>query len=482
MMEEVNKDKKKNQDKVTKVIANVVTAPVQTIANVITSPVETIVKPFQRFLEQEKAGGIVLGIAVILALILANSPWKDYYTNILSYHFGFTIGNAHFLNYSLYHWINDGLMSIFFLTVGLELKQEFVAGELSSFRKALLPLGCALGGMIGPAAIYHLLNPSGPESVGWGIPMATDIAFAVGILYLIGNKVPNAFKIFLLALAIFDDMGSVIVIALFYSTDVSLPYLGIALFFTIVLWVGNKCGVKNLWFYALVGIAGVWYHFLMSGVHATIGAVLVAFTIPADAKEQATLYFPGIKKRMLQFEKMEPDSKGILTDDQVHILADIKKKITDATPPLQRVEYMLHAIVTFVVLPIFALANAGVSFSGINLPDLFNNNVIVGVAMGLLLGKVVGIVGALLLLVKLRLAPMPKGMHGRNLLGLGLLGAIGFTMSLFVTSLAFHDALHLDQAKIGIFAASILGGLLAFIVLNGNKPVNADGTPVEEEA
>ena len=478
----MNKTKKTNQEKVTKVIANVVTAPVQTIANVITSPMETIVKPFQHFLEQERAGGIVLGISVIIALILANSPWNEYYTNILTYHFGFTLGDTQFLNYTLYHWINDGLMSIFFLTVGLELKQEFVAGELSSFRKALLPLGCALGGMVGPAIIYHLLNPTGPEAVGWGIPMATDIAFAVGVLYLVGNKVPNAFKIFLLALAIFDDMGSVIVIALFYSTNVSLSWLGIAFAFALVMWIGNKAGIKNLWFYALLGIAGVWYPFLMSGVHATIGAVVVAFTIPADAKEQATRYFPRIKQRMLQFGEMQPDSKGILTDDQVHILADIKKKIVAATPPLQRVEHMLHTIVTFFVLPIFALANAGVSFGGINPSDLLNNNVIFGVGFGLLFGKVIGIVGALLLLVKLKFAPMPKGMHGRNLLGLGLLGAIGFTMSLFVTSLAFRDALHLDQAKIGIFAASILGGLLAYLILSRNKPVNPDGTPIEEGA
>lgn len=474
----------KKRRRVTKVITNAIASPVQTIVkpivNVITSPNETIVKPFQHFLEQERAGGIVLGISVIIALILANSPWNEYYVNSLKYHFGFTIGKTPFLNYSLYHWINDGLMSIFFLTVGLELKQEFVAGELSSFRKALLPLGCALGGMVGPAVIYHLLNPSGPEAVGWGIPMATDIAFAVGVLYLIGNKVPNAFKIFLLALAIFDDMGSVIVIALFYSTNVSLAYLGTALIFTIALWLGNKAGVKNLWFYAIFGIAGVWYPFLMSGVHATIGAVVIAFTIPADAKEQATLYFDKIKRRMQQFGEMQPDSKGVLTDDQVHILADIKQKITDATPPLQRVEYTLHMFVTFVVLPIFALANAGVSFAGINPSELFNNNVILGVGFGLFFGKVLGIVGALLLLVKLKFAPMPNGMHGRNILGLGLLGAIGFTMSLFVTSLAFHDPLHLDQAKIGIFSASILGGLCAYLLLNRNKPVNPDGTPIED--
>lgn len=490
-MDKEVKDEKKNQDNVAKAIvnavtapvqtiANVVTAPVHTIANVITSPVETIVKPFQHFLEQERSGGIVLGISVILALILANSPWSEYYNDILTYHFGFTLGETQFLNFSLYHWINDGLMSIFFLTVGLELKQEFVAGELSSFRKALLPLGCAVGGMLGPAIIYHLLNPSGPEAVGWGIPMATDIAFAVGVLYLVGNKVPNAFKVFLLALAIFDDMGSVIVIALFYSTNVSLPYLGIALIFTIGLLLGNKAGVKNLWFYAVVGIVGVWYPFLMSGVHATIGAVVIAFTIPANAKQQATLYFSKIKQRMQQFGEMQPDSKGILTDDQVHILDDIKKKIIAATPPLQRVEYGLHSIVTFVVLPIFALANAGVSFAGINPDDLFNNHVIFGVGFGLLFGKVIGIVGSLLLLVALKLAPMPKGMHGRNLLGLGLLGAIGFTMSLFVTSLAFRDALHLDQAKIGIFAASILGGLFAYLILSRNKPVHPDGTPIEE--
>lgn len=383
----------------------------------------------REFAQQERSGGIVLGISIIVALIIANTPLFTVYRDILDYTFGFKAGGQDFLVHDVYHWINDGLMAVFFLTVGLELKVEFIDGELSTFRKAILPLACALGGMVGPAVIYHLLNPSGPEAAGWGIPMATDIAFAVGVLYLVGNKVPNAFKVFLLALAIFDDMGSVIVIALFYSQKVNLLYLGIGLLFALVLWIGNRLGIKNKWFYTLIGIAGVWYPFLESGVHATIGAVLIAFVMPVD----------------------------------------VGKKANDA----------LHLFVTFFVLPVFALANAGVSFAGIDPGELFNNHVILGVGCGLFFGKVIGIVGSLLLLVSLKVAPMPNGMHGRNLLGLGLLGAIGFTMSLFVTSLAFHDALHLDQAKIGIFSASILGGICAYCILSRNKPVNPDGTPVE---
>lgn len=396
----------------------------------MTQEKKTFKQAVREFMEQERSGGIVLGISIIVALLIANTPLFPVYQEILDYKFGFNAGGSDFLVHDVYHWINDGLMAIFFLTVGLELKVEFVDGELSTFRKAILPLACALGGMVGPAVIYHLLNPSGAEAAGWGIPMATDIAFAVGVLYLVGNKVPNAFKVFLLALAIFDDMGSVIVIALFYSQEVNLLYLGIGLFFALVLWLGNKLGVKNAWFYTILGVAGVWYPFLESGVHATIGAVLVAFVMPTD----------------------------------------VGKRANDA----------LHLFVTFFVLPVFALANAGVSFAGIDPSELFNNHVILGVGCGLFFGKVIGIVGSLLLLVSLKVAPMPNGMHGRNLLGLGLLGAIGFTMSLFVTSLAFHDPLHLDQAKIGIFSASILGGLCAYLILNRNKPVHPDGTPIEE--
>lgn len=432
------------------------------------------------FMEQERSGGIVLGVSIIVALIIANTPLYPVYQEILDYKFGFSVGGREFLVHDLYHWINDGLMAIFFLTVGLELKREFVAGELSTFRKALLPLACALGGMLGPAVIYHLLNPSGPEAVGWGIPMATDIAFAVGVLYLVGNKVPNAFKVFLLALAIFDDMGSVIVIALFYSQEVNLLYLGIGLLFALILWGGNKLGVKNLWFYAIIGIAGVWYPFLLSGVHATIGAVLVAFTMPTDAKQAAPLYFPAVKAGMDRFGDVLPESKGVLTQHQMDVWADMKNNVVAAASPLQQTEHALHLFVTFFVLPVFELANAGVSFAGIDPAELFNNHVILGVGCGLFFGKVIGIIGFLLLLVKLKFAPMPAGMHGRNLLGLGLLGAIGFTMSLFVTSLAFHDPLHLDQAKIGIFSASILGGVCAYAILSRNKPVNPDGTPIEE--
>lgn len=395
----------------------------------MTQEKKTFKEAVREFMQQERSGGIVLGISIIVALIIANTALYPVYKEILDYKFGFNAGGQDFLVHDIYHWINDGLMAIFFLTVGLELKVEFIDGELSTFRKAILPLACAFGGMVGPAVIYHLLNPSGPEAAGWGIPMATDIAFAVGVLYLVGNKVPNAFKVFLLALAIFDDMGSVIVIALFYSQEVNLLYLGIGLFFALVLWIGNRLGVKSLWFYALIGIAGVWYPFLESGVHATIGAVLIAFVMPTD----------------------------------------VGKRTNDS----------LHMFVTFFVLPVFALANAGVSFAGIDPGELFNNHVILGVGCGLFFGKVIGIVGSLLLLVSLRVAPMPNGMHGRNLLGLGLLGAIGFTMSLFVTSLAFHDPLHLDQAKIGIFSASILGGICAYAILSRNKPVHPDGTPIE---
>ncbi len=428
-----------------------------------------IIAPLQEFLEQERAGGIVLGISVIVAMLLANSPLSGDYFHLLESKFGFSLNGEPFLTYDMHHWINDGLMSLFFFLVGLELKREFIAGELSSFRKALLPLLTALGGMAVPAVVFHLFNPDMPESAGWGIPMATDIAFAVGVLYMVGDKVPPSFKIFLLALAIFDDLGAVIVIALFYTSSISWGFLLTGLCFALCMWMAKRFHVQNVVFYAIVGICGVWIPFLLSGVHATIGAVLAAFMIPANARQQATDYFGEIKDGMKQFGEMEQENKGLLTDDQLHIMTRIKNDIVASTPPLQRLEHGLHPFVTFIVLPIFALANAGLDFRLMDVSTWHGPGLITGVAAGLLVGKVVGIAGVLSMAVHLRIAPMPEGLHTRHLWGLGFLGSIGFTMSLFVTSLAYTDTALQEQAKIGIFAASIIGGVCAYLVLAKGK-------------
>lgn len=429
------------------------------------SPIEKLTHPLQSFISQEKSGGIVLGISVILAMVLANSGVSEYYFNFFKHELGFLFDGKPFLNYSIHHWINDGLMSVFFFVVGLELKREIVGGELSNPRKAMLPIGAAIGGMVVPAAIYLLFNSSGEVHHGWGIPMATDIAFALGVLFLLGKKVPLSLKIFLTALAIVDDLGAVMVIAFFYTSDISMMSLAIGLSFVLVMYAGNKLGVRSILFYAIFGILGVWTAFLLSGVHATIAAVLAAFTIPADVKIKETMFIAKIQHYLERFKASDPNDKiPTVTNEQLHILDEIKTDTNKAIPPLQRLEHAMHPLVTFLIIPIFALANAGISLD-IDVDELFSTNIALGVGLGLLVGKVVGVVGFTLLLIKLKVAPFPEGMNIKNLFGLGLLASIGFTMSLFVTSLAFSHEEYMVQAKVGIFAASIIGGVLGFLLL-----------------
>ena len=416
-------------------------------------------------MEEEKAGGIVLGISVIVAIVLANSSLSHEYHHFLEHKLGFQFDGKSFLEYSIHHWINDGLMSIFFFVVGLELKREIVGGELSNPRKALLPIGAALGGMLVPALIYLAFNPSGEVHSGWGIPMATDIAFALGVLYLLGSKIPTSLKVFLTALAIVDDLGAVLVIAFFYTSDISLFSLSLGLSFIVVMYLGNKLGVRSILFYAIIGIAGVWTAFLLSGVHATIAAVLAAFTIPADIRLKESEYSLKIQRYLNEFNKIDPNDKiPTLTPHQLHILDKAKEATIKVIPPLQRLEHAMHPFVTFVIIPIFAIANAGVSLD-IDTELLFSNNIAIGVALGLLVGKVVGVVGFTFGMVKLKIAPFPSGMNLKNLFGLGLLASIGFTMSLFITSLAFTHEEYMVQSKIGIFTASLIGGILGYIVL-----------------
>ncbi len=432
-------------------------------------PIDKMIAPVQKFMHQEKSGGIVLVLSVVIALTLANSPWAEYYFHFFEQEFGFTFSGATYLNYNLHHWINDGLMALFFFVVGLELKREIIAGELSNFRQALLPIAAALGGMIMPAVIYLTFNQTGIPQQGWGIPMATDIAFSLGVLYLLGSRIPLSLKIFLTALAIVDDLGAVLVIAFFYTSDISFINLAIGLGFVLFMFLANRMGVRNIFFYAILGVAGVWIAFLLSGVHATIAAVLAAFMIPADVVINENVYSNKIHQRLKRFKEIPTNGISTLKTDQLHVLYGVKKDTNAAIPPLQRLEHAMHPFVTFLVVPIFAIANAGVSFANLDFSSLFNTHIALGVALGLLIGKVVGIVGFSLLLVKLRIASFPQGMNLKNLIGVGLLASIGFTMSLFITSLAFTDELHLVQAKIGIFAASILGGILGYIVLTRNN-------------
>ncbi len=433
-------------------------------------PISKITFPIQRFIQQEKSGGLVLGIGVLLALVLANSPWHHQYFEFFEQTFGFQFNGNSYLNLSLHHWINDGLMAVFFFVVGLELKREFVGGELSNPRKALLPIIAAIGGMIVPALIYLSFNSSGEVHHGWGIPMATDIAFALGVLYLLGNKIPLSLKVFLTALAIVDDLGAVLVIALFYTSDISILALGLGFLFLLIMFIGNKSGIRSVLFYAIIGIGGVWMAFLMSGVHATIAAVLAAFMIPANVRVDERAFVARMKKNLNRFLRIDPNNQTpFLKNEQYYILERMDMDNKKAIPPLQLLEHSMHPFVTFIILPVFALANAGVTLLDINSEQLFGTNVAIGVALGLLVGKVIGVVGFTWLIVKIKIADYPKGMNLKNLFGIGLLASIGFTMSLFITQLAFVHEEYQMQAKIGIFIASIIGGILGYIILSKNS-------------
>lgn len=437
--------------------------------------INRIAQPVQKFIQHEKAGGIVLGISVILALTIANTPWSASYHHVLEYRLGFLFQGKTYLEYDVHHWINDGLMAIFFFVVGLELKREMTTGALSQPRNALLPIAAAVGGMLVPAIIYSSLNPAGEAAKGWGIPMATDIAFALGVLSLLGKKIPLALKVFLTALAIVDDLGAVLVIALFYTTDISITHLLLGLLFLLIMYMGNKAGIRSIVFYAILGIGGAWLCFLLSGVHATVAAVLAAFTIPVDVKLSRDNY---IRKMQHYLEQLKKDANAhqtaTLTSEQLHLMDAAKKDTDHAIPPLQKLEHAMQPYVSFLIIPIFALANAGVSVLDIDPEQIFGNNIAWGVAGGLLIGKVIGVVGFTLLLVKLKIADLPNGMHTGNLLGMGFLAAIGFTMSLFITSLAFNHEAFQTQAKLGIFAASITGGVLGYMILKRSGKHNKE--------
>ncbi len=424
-----------------------------------------VVVPLHRFMKDTSASGIVLLAAAILALIISNSFLAPSFEQLWQTRFSISLGDFT-MSKPLLLWINDGLMSIFFFVVGLELKREIVAGELSSPRNAILPVVAGMGGMILPAAIYTLINWGGEPGMsnGWGIPMATDIAFALGVLYLLGKRVPLSLKVFLTALAIIDDLGAVSVIALFYTEQISLSNLGIGVVCLGLMVAGNLLGVRSAVFYGILGIGGLWMAFLLSGVHATIAAVLAAFTIPASVKISKESYIMRIQGLVCRFSKAPCSQTPMATPDEQLILNKIERTTHAVIPPLQKLEHALHPVVAFGVIPIFALANAGVSFSG-NIVDALTSTVSTGVAIGLIAGKVLGIVGFVFIFEKLKLVQLPPSMNYKNLTGVAFLAAIGFTMSLFITSLAFENEAYMYQAKLGIFSASLLAGITGFVIL-----------------
>lgn len=419
----------------------------------------------RHFIRQERAGAIVLALGIVAALLLANSPWSDTYFHFFEQRLGLFFNGRPYLYYSLHHWINDGLMSMFFFVVGLELKREFIGGELSDLRNTILPVGAAVAGMFVPALIYAAFNGGGPAAGGWGIPMATDIAFSLAILHVLGKRVPLSVKVFLTTLAIVDDLGAVVVIALFYTSEISLVNLAVGAAFLAVMLAANRLGVKNVLFYGILGIGGAWTAFLLSGIHATIAAVLAAFMIPADSKIPETDYLARAGRLLRRLREVRPNGVPTLEQEQVEIIDGVIGSSRDAIPPLQRLEHSLHPVVSFVVMPVFALANAGISFAGADVLSLLSTDVSLGVMLGLFLGKPAGIVLSTVVLTRLGASRPWPSLTFRRLVGIGFLASIGFTMSMFISTLAFTDPLLLMQAKLGIFAASIAGGAMGYRLL-----------------
>jgi NhaA family Na+:H+ antiporter len=425
------------------------------------TPIERLAKPFQEFAKLESSGGILLIGCTVAALFWANSPWAATYFSL--WHTKLTLGFASLqLSEELHFWINDGLMAVFFLVVGLEIKREALVGELASLQKAALPLVAALGGMLVPASFYFLFNRSGSGAAGWGVPMATDIAFALGVLALLGDRVPTSLRVFLAALAIADDIGAVLVIAFFYTAQISWISLAFAGAFFLALIVVNRIGVRHPLIYAVLGL-GLWLAFLQSGIHATVAGVLLALTIPARRRIDDDALFLERSENILD-EFRHADAAG----DAIHAgatrsaaLSLLAAECHLAESPMLRFEHVLAPWIKHAVMPIFALANAGVVFG----EGALVSPISIGVICGLALGKPIGITVFSWLATRSRIAALPESVGWRQIIGVGMLGGIGFTMSLFIAGLAFGASSALETAKVGILGASLVSGVAGALIL-----------------
>lgn len=409
-----------------------------------------VMRPASRFMAVEAAGGIVLIIATAIALIWANSPWSESYTDLWHTHIDISVGSVEIFAEDLEHFVNDALMALFFFVVGLEIKRELVTGQLRNPRDAVLPAVAALGGMVVPALFYVIFNLGGDGANGWGIPMATDIAFAVGIVSLLGSRVPGILKIFLLTLAIVDDIGAIAVIAIFYSDDLSARWLIVTAVTAVVILIMRQLRVWWIPAYIAIGVF-FWWATFKSGVHATIAGVALGLMTPA---------------KPLQSAEEARKTADWLRDKAEVFLVDVRFaafNIQESVSVAQRLESAIHPVTSFLVIPLFALANAGVKLSGDTLRDATTSPVTIGVVAGLVLGKTVGITAFTWIAIKLGIAERPRAMSNQHLIGLALVAGIGFTVSLFITGLAFDDSQIIDEAKIGILFASFvaaIGGLL----------------------
>ncbi len=431
-------------------------------------------------------GGAVLFFVALAAMIIANSPLRDAYNAIFSKEVILQFGDVNLFsirgeNMTILSLINDALMAIFFFSVGLEIKRELLAGELSSPRKALLPVIAACGGMIVPIVIFSLICPAGDAARGAAIPMATDIAFSLGVLSLLGKRVPLSLKIFLTAFAVVDDIGGIIVIGAFYSSDLVLEYLLWSLLFIFILWLGGKLGIHSKLYFISLGLV-VWYLFLHSGIHPTIAGVIVAFTVPARPKLNLYKYVGEIRRTLQKLPATADmaDNRYILSNSEVSILQHVESVSDKVISPLQSMEDNLQSLVNYVIMPLFAFANASITFDHFGLDQI--QGVTLTVFIALVLGKLIGIFSFTWLSVKSGLLRMPQYMDNKGLLGVSVLGGIGFTVSLFIANLSYADlpeigATLLNQAKLGIICGSVFAGIVGYLLLSHFFP--KDKSPLE---
>ncbi len=436
-----------------------------------------LLTPFEQFLRRSTAGGMVLVAATLLTLLFSNSFLKLPYQDFWHQHLALQLGSWR-LDHDLQDWVNDALMAVFFFVVGLELKRELLVGELSHWRNAILPIAAAAGGMIVPALLYSLLNAHGPAHAGWGIPMATDIAFAIGILVLLSWRIPKNLIIFLTALAIADDLGAVLVIAIFYTAHLNLWALAMSGFVFLALLLLNLGGIRNVLPYLLLGLV-LWYFLLSSGVHAAIAGILLAITIPARGNVSPQKLRESLEQNQEVLQHLLAQEKNLdpLVNDRLTAMAeDLGHHSRKLLSPQQRLEHQISPWVTFGVLPIFALANAGIDFSTVHRNMLWSP-ITLGVVLGLVFGKFFGITLGSWLSIRIKLATLPPGVSWKHLLGAAWLGGIGFTMSLFISQLAFTTLTMREEAKLGILLGSLLAALLGlgwlFFATQAQKDVHA---------
>lgn len=430
-------------------------------------------QPIFKFIKSQINAGIVLIAVTVLAMLIANSPLSQYYFDL----FEKTYISIDFylwqLSKPLYYWINDGLMAIFFFLIGLEVKREILIGELSSPQKAMFPMVGAIGGIAFPAAIFISINWGNSVYLnGWAIPTATDIAFALGIITLLKTKAPIELKIFLTTLAVIDDIAAVLAIAIFYTSDIAFTYLIISFAGLGLLFILNKLGVRYLWIYLIIGLLAVWYPMLKSGVHATIAGVLLAFTIPFKRNVNTETFIEKVRGALDNFrQSSNKESQLKLNANQYSALTEIMEAADNVSSPLQNLEHNLHNFTLYFIMPLFAFANTGIMFEDFDLGTLVTSNLSFGIFFGLFVGKVLGISLFVWIAKKFKIIVIPKTINFQQIIGAGFLAGIGFTMSIFITDLAFHGDELIIVSKISILFASLLSGFTGyFLIKKAYKP------------